>query len=122
MIELQNDLVLFDDTQLFQSTEGIKYAGSKLKLLPHILRLVDELRPSSIFDGFAGSTRCTQAFARAGYRVASNDLAVWSKVFADCYLLASKPESHYQKLITHLNGLAPKRTWLVHGKLWRNRG
>jgi hypothetical protein len=42
-------------------TEGIKYAGSKLKLLPHILRLAKKVNPRSIFDGFSGTTRVSQA-------------------------------------------------------------
>ena len=34
------------------TTEGIKYAGSKLKLLPHILRLAQKVQPQTVFDGF----------------------------------------------------------------------
>lgn len=114
MNESLSNLCLFDDAQLQQSsTEGIKYAGLKLKLLPYILRLVNEIRPSSILDGFAGSTRVTQAFAKGGYRVISNDLAVWSKVFSECYLLAHKPASYYQKQITHLNSLPPVDGWFT---------
>jgi len=114
MIAAQSDLTLFDESELpHSSTEGIKYAGSKLKLLPHIMRLVDEIRPSSILDGFAGSTRCTQAFAKAGYRTISNDMAAWSRVFAECYLFANKPVAHYAKLIEHLNGLVPKNGWFT---------
>lgn len=33
-------LTLFDDVINVPRTEGIKYAGSKLKLLPHILQLI----------------------------------------------------------------------------------
>jgi adenine-specific DNA-methyltransferase len=114
MSVLQGDLGLFDEAKLQQSyTEGIKYAGSKKKLLPHILRLVNEIRPSSILDGFSGSTRVTQAFAKGGYRVISNDLAVWSKIFAECFLLASKPDSYYAKLIAHLNSLPPIDGWFT---------
>ena len=65
-------------------TEGIKYAGSKLKLLPHIIRLAEKVQPQTVFDGFSGTTRVSQALARAGYGVIANDIAVWSKVFAEC--------------------------------------
>ncbi len=110
----QTDLCLFDETQLLQaSTEGIKYAGSKLKLLPHILRLVGDVRPESVFDGFSGSTRVSQALAKSGYRVIANDIAVWSKVFNECYLLASKPTAFYEDLIAHLNALKPKDGWFT---------
>ena len=60
-------------------TEGIKYAGSKLKLLPYILALARRTDARTVLDGFSGSTRVSQAFARSGYRVVSNDIAVWSR-------------------------------------------
>jgi hypothetical protein len=66
-------------------TEGIKYAGSKLKLLPYILELVCRVKPNTILDGFAGTTRVSQAFAKSGFRVTANDAAVWSKVFGLCF-------------------------------------
>ena len=60
------------------TTEGIKYAGSKLKLLPHILRLAEKVRPQTVFDGFSGTTRVSQAFAQVGCRVIANDRGVMS--------------------------------------------
>lgn len=94
-------------------TEGIKYAGSKRKLLPHILRLAAKVKPQTVFDGFSGTTRVSQAFARSGYRMIANDVAVWSKVFGDCYLLSPHPAEHYQGLIDHLNGLTGKHGWFT---------
>ena len=38
-------------------TEGVKYAGSKLKLLPHILALAAKVEPKTVFDGFSGRLR-----------------------------------------------------------------
>jgi len=95
------------------STEGIKYAGSKLKLLPHILELAARVEPRTVFDGFSGTTRVSQAFAQCGYRVIANDIAVWSKVFADCYLLNAHRPEHYQDLINHLNSLPGKHGWFT---------
>jgi adenine-specific DNA-methyltransferase len=94
-------------------TEGIKYAGSKLKLLPHILRLAEKVKPKTIFDGFSGTTRVSQAFARSGYRVIANDVAAWSKVFGDCYLLSPFPAENYKDLIEHLNSLPGKHGWFT---------
>jgi adenine-specific DNA-methyltransferase len=94
-------------------TEGIKYAGSKLKLLPHILDLAARVEPRTVFDGFSGTTRVSQAFAQCGYRVIANDIAVWSKVFGDCYLLAPHSAEHYQNLIDHLNALSGKDGWFT---------
>ncbi|HYV84085.1 MAG TPA: DNA adenine methylase [Pyrinomonadaceae bacterium] len=94
-------------------TEGIKYAGSKLKLLPHILELAARVEPGTVFDGFSGTTRVSQAFAQCGVRVIANDIAVWSKVFGDCYLLSPHPAEHYQDLIDHLNALPGKDGWFT---------
>jgi adenine-specific DNA-methyltransferase len=95
------------------STEGIKYAGSKLKLLPHILELAARVEPQTVFDGFSGTTRVSQAFAQCGYRVIANDIAVWSKVFGDCYLLSPHPQEYYQGLIDHLNTVPGKHGWFT---------
>lgn len=95
------------------TTEGIKYAGSKLKLLPHILRLAKKLEPQTVFDGFSGTTRVSQAIAQAGYRVIANDIAVWSRVFAECYLMSPYPRDHYKDLIDHLNALPGRHGWFT---------
>ena len=95
------------------TTEGIKYAGSKLKLLPHVLCLAQKVKPQTVFDGFSGTTRVSQAFAQAGYRVIANDIAVWSKVFGDCYLLSPFPREHYKDLIDHLNAVPGKEGWFT---------
>ncbi len=92
-------------------TQGIKYAGSKLKLLPQILTLISKVRPRSVLDGFSGTTRVSQALAQCGYKVLSNDRAVWSATFATCYLLNKLPAKHYVSLIEHLNNLAPQDGW-----------
>jgi adenine-specific DNA-methyltransferase len=94
-------------------TEGIKYAGSKQKLLPHILAMVEQVRPATVLDGFAGSTRVSQALAQKGYAVIANDCAVWSEVFATCYLLNEHPREHYLPLLDHLNNLAPEDGWFT---------
>ncbi len=66
-----------------------------------------------MFDGFSGTTRVAQAFAQCGYRVIANDVAVWSRVFGDCYLLSPHPAEHYQDLIDHLNALPGKHGWFT---------
>jgi len=94
-------------------TEGIKYAGSKLKLLPHILYLISKVKPRVVLDGFAGTTRVSQALAQNGYTVIANDVSAWSEVFATCYLLNEHPRSHYVSLIEHLNNLPPEDGWFT---------
>ncbi len=94
-------------------TEGIKYAGSKLKLIPHILRLAENTGARSVFDGFSGTTRVSQAFAKAGYSVSSNDTSVWSKTFGDCYLTNSRDRDYFEPLVDHLNSLPGKDGWFT---------
>lgn len=94
-------------------TQGIKYAGSKLKLLPYILDLVKRTGAKTILDGFSGSTRVSQAFAKSGYGVISNDIAVWSQVLSKCYLQNQNHESKYANLIHYLNNIPPKDGWFT---------
>jgi adenine-specific DNA-methyltransferase len=107
-------LNLFEDIVVeAPSTEGIKYAGSKQKLLPHILSLARKVNPRTVLDAFAGTTRVSQAFAQSGYTVIANDIAAWSAVFASCYLLNHYPKAHYAPMIEHLNGLVPLDGWFT---------
>ena len=95
------------------STEGIKYIGSKLKLIPHIIGLVEKVDAKTILDGFSGTTRVSQALAKLGYTVTCNDVAVWSKVFGSCYLLNRKKREDYQNLINQLNSIPPVDGWFT---------
>lgn len=95
------------------TTEGIKYNGSKLKLLPNILSLSKKINVSTVFDGFSGSTRVSQFYAKLGYTVIANDIAVYSKVFNTAYLLNKKEPQSYAELIAHLNNLPPTSDWFT---------
>jgi adenine-specific DNA-methyltransferase len=94
-------------------TEGIKYAGSKLKLLPYILQLVQKVKPRTVLDGFSGTTRVSQALAQSGHQVIANDLSIWSEVFGKCYLLNEYSAAHFQPLIDHLNSLPGRDGWFT---------
>ena len=100
-------------------TEGIKYAGSKLKLLPHILQLVKKVDAKTVLDGFSGTTRVSQALARLGYTVVCNDVAVWSKVFGMCYLLNTE-EARGLSAAYRSSQCASACGGVVHGALWRS--
>jgi len=114
MSALQHSHDLFGNNILIPpATEGIKYTGSKLRLLPHILALASRVNAESVFDAFSGTTRVSQAFARNGYTVTSSDIAVWSETFAKCYLLGRAPET-YGKVINHLNSVPPRDGWFTH--------
>ncbi|OGY62898.1 MAG: DNA methyltransferase [Candidatus Harrisonbacteria bacterium RIFCSPHIGHO2_01_FULL_44_13] len=92
-------------------TQGIKYTGSKREILPALLELIKPLNVKTILDGFSGTTRVSQALKQAGYTVFANDIADWSKVFGECYLLNRKPASYYLPIIEHLNKLPGKYGW-----------
>jgi adenine-specific DNA-methyltransferase len=92
-------------------TQGIKYTGSKRKILPALLELIKPLNVKTVLDGFSGTTRVSQALKQAGYTVYANDIAAWSKVFGVCYLLNRKPASYYLPIIEHLNKLPGKCGW-----------
>lgn len=102
---------LFADIIDVPRTEGIKYTGSKLKILPYILQMTNNLQITTALDAFSGTTRVAQAFAQMGYDTTANDISEWSKVFATCYLLAEQPDSYYQPMIDHLNSLPGKYGW-----------
>ena len=108
------NLSLFDDIIVdAPPTEGIKYAGSKLRLLPQILQLIRKVDAKSILDGFSGTTRVSQALAREGYTVICNDISTWSYVFGSCYLLSQKNRESYLPLIEHLNSVTPVDGWFT---------
>lgn len=92
-------------------TEGIKYAGSKLKILPYIFDVISDLPVTTVLDGFSGSTRVSQAFAKKGLSVTANDTAVWSATFATAYLLNKKSKREFAELIEHLNSLKGYHGW-----------
>jgi adenine-specific DNA-methyltransferase len=110
--------ILSDDLILdAPETQGIKYTGSKLKLLPYIISLSKKVALDSknvtVFDGFSGSTRVSQAYAKAGYTVYANDIAPYTKVFNTAFLLNTNEPESYQPLIDHLNSLEPVDGWFT---------
>ena len=95
------------------NTQGVKYAGSKLKLIPYILSLLEDIEVETIFDGFAGTTRVSQAFSRCGFTVVSNDISEWSYVFGQCYLKNKQSPNYYQELINQLNSVKGYDGWFT---------
>ena len=115
---IRNKLETFNDSILYASkTQAIKYTGSKRKLIPYILGLCEKVSGNTknvaVFDGFSGSTRVSQAFAKFGYRVFANDIAPYSKVFNTAFLLNTKEPETYQPLIDHLNSIDPFDGWFT---------
>ena len=89
-------------------TQGIKYVGSKLKLIPYIINIISGLdNIETVWDGFSGTTRVSQALTKLGYTVYASDIADWSYIFGQCYLLNRKEKSYYKDIIEHLNHVSP---------------
>ena len=96
-------------------TEGIKYVGSKLKLLPYIINILSQLQDVQyVLDGFSGTTRVSQALAQLNYNTTANDIAIWSEVFAMCYLKSEKEDKYYQEILYYLNSLDGYEGWFTH--------
>lgn len=111
---MNQTLPLFDTARSLEPrTEGVKYAGSKLKIIPSILQLTEKVGAGKVLDGFSGTTRVSQALAQNGYCVVANDIAVWSEFFATCYLCAEKPLTYYDELIEYLNSVPPIEGWFT---------
>jgi adenine-specific DNA-methyltransferase len=109
---------LFEDIIIeTPETQAIKYTGSKLKLLPYILNLSkkvsDNVKNVTVFDGFSGSTRVSQAYAKMDYKVYANDIAPYTKIFNTAFLLNTNEPKSYQPLINHLNSLKPMNGWFT---------
>lgn len=94
-------------------TQGIKYAGSKLKILPYIVDIVAELDVKNVLDGFSGSTRVSQAFAKLGFDTTSSDISAWSETFAKCFILNKRKPKHYAEIIEYLNSLKGYDGWFT---------
>lgn len=109
---MSNIIDLFGNTRFtVPETEGIKYAGSKLKILPYILDMVTELPIKKVLDGFSGSTRVSQAFAKLGFDTTSGDCSEWSKTLATAYLLNKEQPKHYVELLDYLNNVKGYEGW-----------
>ena len=102
---------LFGNVLNIPETEGIKYTGSKLKILPYIIDMVGKLEVESALDAFSGTTRVAQAFSQIGYNTTANDISVWSEVFGTCYLLSKQPDAFYIPYLEELNALKGYRGW-----------
>lgn len=87
----------------------IKYIGSKRKLLPHIMALVQAVPGlATAADLFAGTTRVSQALKASGLHVHANDRSAYGEVLATCYIEADADavdHAHVQGLLDHLAGL-----------------
>ena len=112
---IQQQLDIFGKVKIEDiKTEGIKYAGSKLKIIPFILQIVSELEDVvNVLDGFSGTTRVSQALAQIGFDTTANDISTWSEVFGTCYLNSKGTDKYYKEIIDYLNSLKGYDGWFT---------
>jgi len=97
-------------------TYGIRYLGSKSKILPLIIKVVDGLKldDKKIIDVFTGTTRVAQAFKMHGYEVTTSDLSWASEAYSNAFICNDGSVAHLQKYIDELNALSPKADWITN--------
>lgn len=90
----------------------IKYLGSKRKIVPHILEVIESLPDvHTVCDLFTGTTRVAQAVKRTGAYVIANDLSSYSEVMATAWIATDARLLDMERLQAQaqaLNALAPK--------------
>ena len=97
-------------------THGIRYLGSKNKILPLIMEVVNGLvkDDNKVIDVFTGTTRVAQALKKEGYEVITSDLSWASEVYSDAFICNNGDVSHLQQYIDQLNLLPPKADWITN--------
>ena len=75
----------------------LRYMGSKYRLVPHLMKLFDEIRPRTALDPFCGSGVVAYALKSMGIAVTASDFLVFPTVIAeatianqDCVLSADE--------------------------------
>lgn len=93
-------------------TTGVKYLGSKKKLLPHIGSAIDNLDIKTAIDVFTGTTRVAQYLRKNGIKTDTSDLSWASTAYANTFVHNPKTNSHLQKHIDEMNKLDGVDGWL----------
>ena len=95
-------------------THGVKYIGSKNKLIPHILNATKHIPPSTMIDVFSGTTRVAQAYRKSGWKVLSSDLAWATEAYANLFLMNNLHDIQtLHPYIERLNALSGTPDWIT---------
>jgi adenine-specific DNA-methyltransferase len=89
----------------------IRYSGSKKKILQKINDITESLDIKNVLDGFSGSARVSANFKDKGLCVTANDMAIYSKVLNDTFLLAGNNRKELNDKIDYLNSMKPTDGW-----------
>jgi len=98
------------------TTYGVRYLGSKSKILPLIMQVIDDLdkEDMKVIDVFTGTTRVAQALKMRGYDVTTSDLSWASVVYSEAFICNNGNVSHLQQYIDQLNLVPAKADWLTN--------
>jgi adenine-specific DNA-methyltransferase len=95
-------------------TRGVKYIGSKKKLIAHILEHAKDIPIGRFLDVFTGTTRVAQAFRKKGWQVVSSDLAWASECYAELFLKSTESDIPLlEKYVEILNSLEGEADWIT---------
>jgi adenine-specific DNA-methyltransferase len=93
-------------------THGIKYMGSKKKLVKHIGDVVSVLGCKTAIDVFTGTTRVAQYLRQNGVKTFTSDLSWASTKYANTYV-HNEDNKHLQQHINKMNDIEPVAGWLT---------
>jgi adenine-specific DNA-methyltransferase len=94
-------------------TQGVKYIGSKDKLLKYIVETTKQLNNvKSSIDVFTGTTRVAQAFKQLGHTVITSDLSWASECYSQTFI-GNENNKHLQEVINELNQTTPIDGWIT---------
>jgi adenine-specific DNA-methyltransferase len=101
-------------------TAGVKYIGSKNKLIRYIHECIpvsfssrDETNPPSIIDVFTGTTRVAQSFRQRGWRVITSDLNWASTAYSALFIQTTTGDiPRLSEFIAELNELPGIPDWI----------
>ena len=97
------------------TTKGVRYLGSKNKLIPLIVEVIEGLETSekTLIDVFTGTTRVAQAFKGLGYKVTTSDMSWASETYSHAMICNDGNNQHLQQYIDKLNALEGVPGWLT---------
>jgi adenine-specific DNA-methyltransferase len=95
-------------------TKGVRYLGSKNKILPLITDIIEDLdlKEKTFIDVFTGTTRVAQAFKALGYKVTTSDLSWASEAYSCAMVCNDGDNSHLQPYLDELNALEGSPDWI----------
>ena len=96
-------------------TKGIRYLGSKNKIIPKLVEVIEALplENKTMIDVFTGTTRVAQAFKERGWTLTTSDLS-WASEAYSANFVGLSDNSHLQTYIDEMNELEGETDWLTN--------